>query len=48
MSYKTIEELEREAYISGDVEKAKLYAQVIDLQREIYYLEDELQEVDYE
>jgi hypothetical protein len=45
---KTIEELEREAYIKGDVEKAKLYAQVVDLQREVYMLEDELEDLDYE
>jgi hypothetical protein len=42
---KTIEELEREAYIKGDVETAKLYAQIIDLHREIYDLEDELEAV---
>lgn len=37
---KTYEELEREAYITGNTELANLYAEVEDCEREIEYLED--------
>ena len=37
---KTLEDLEREAYITGDVELADLYAQLIDAQEELSNFED--------
>ena len=40
---KTIEELEREAYITGDVKTASFYAQIDDLQRQVDSLEEELE-----
>ena len=45
---KTIEELEREAYIKGDVETAKLYAQIDKLQREVDDLEFKLEDLNHE
>jgi hypothetical protein len=40
---KTIKELEREAYINGDIEKAKLLGEMEDKDKIIYDLEDQLE-----
>lgn len=37
---KTYKELERDAYMAGNTELAKLYAEVEDCEAEIEYLED--------
>jgi hypothetical protein len=36
---KTYKELERDAYMSGNVEVAKLYAKLIDAQHDLYIYE---------
>jgi hypothetical protein len=36
---KTYKELEREAYIAGNTELAKLYAKLIDLESDVAYYE---------
>jgi hypothetical protein len=38
---KTYEELERDAYMSGNVEMAKLYAKLIDAERERWVREED-------
>ena len=48
MIMKTTEELEREAYITGDLDKAKLLAKIDELERNVDDLEYRIEEMGLE
>ena len=48
MTLREMEEQERLAYITGNVEKAKLLATIIEQQSDIYWLENTLEEMNDE
>lgn len=46
MTYSDLEQQERHAYISGDTKKAAMLAEMVDLAKQVDYLQDALDELD--